>query len=71
MLTQTDVVKYFLNNADVFSEVETALSLPVSSIMSGEDLLSVTEDTLFLDALKHFKNHTAIPVVNEWGMLLL
>lgn len=39
--------------------------------MTGEDLASVTEDTLFVDALQKFKFHSAIPVVNDWGISYL
>ncbi len=67
LLTQTDVVNYFLENVDVFPEIQRALSVSVAATMTGEDLASVTEDTLFIDALERFKSHSAVPVVNEWG----
>jgi hypothetical protein len=70
MLTQTDVVKYFVQNIDVFTEIQNALSLTVSSVMTDEAIVSINEETLFVDGLKHFKTHTAIPVVNEWGKSL-
>lgn len=71
VLTQTDVVRYFLENVDIFPEIQRALSVNVASTMTGEDLASVTEDTLFVDALQKFKFHSAIPVVNNWGISYL
>jgi hypothetical protein len=69
-LTQTDVVKYLLDQIEVFPEVQAALSVDIASVISGDNLLSITENTPFVDALKLFKSHTAIPVVNEWGQSL-
>jgi hypothetical protein len=71
LLTQTDVVRYLLDQIEIFPEVQAALSVDIASVISGDDLLSINENTTFVDALKHFKTHTAIPVVNEWGKFFL
>jgi CBS domain-containing protein len=71
VLTQTDVVKYLLDNADVFSEVQSSLSLTVETLIDSQGIVSVSEETSLIDALKKFRSRSALPVVNEWGKLFV
>lgn len=70
ILTQTDIVKYFLENIDVHPQISTALSHHVSATPHGKDLVCVHEHSPAFQALEKLRYVSALAVINENGQIV-
>jgi CBS domain-containing protein len=71
VLTQTDIVRYFLSNIDIHPQISAALNHTVASTKHGTNLISVLENSPVLHALEKLKTVSSVAVVNDAGNIVL
>lgn len=71
VLTQTDIVQYFLANVEVHPQISAGLAHTVASSKHGTTLVSVLEHSPVLHALEKLKTVSSVAVVNDIGKLIL
>lgn len=70
LLTQTDVVQCILSNANSFPPIQNALSIKIEAIKGVYDLVAISENNLLISALDELRVHSAVAIVNDWGITL-
>ena len=68
VLTQTDIVKFFLANVGVHPQISVALSRAVGSISHSTELVSVFEYSPVMRAFEKMQTLSALAVVNLSGI---